>query len=165
MPAPVPTLDDFIAGIKTVMDAINPTIGTVVDRRHTYEDDVSYIVRNSLITSGTLKLWQIDLADDDPSEGLASQEFYTVHTVDIEQWSVETGDADWSKTARNRGVTVCNELTGDAAVFAIAGQRQLFTPETAQILFHGKDQIIGVEGPQMIYKTIVRVLGEARRWS
>ena len=165
MAAAVPTLATVMTAIKTAMDAVVPDIGTVFERFHTYEDDVSFLERNSLIVADVLSIWFIELIGIDEIEGPASQEFYEVYNIEIEHWSIETDDADWSKTARDKAETVRDDLNGAAAIFAIGGQRQVFTPETISITSHGQREIRGDDKAHMIYGTILSLQVEARRFS
>jgi hypothetical protein len=131
MTVATPTQDTVLAAVKTAMDAIAPSIGTVYNGFHTYEDDREQV--DDLISSGNLDVWFVDLASADEFEGPASGEVYERYNIEIRYWSIRTADAAWSKKARIQAELVRDELSDKASIFAISGQQQLKTPTTVSI--------------------------------
>lgn len=160
--APTPTIETVITAIKTAMDAI-ASLGTVLTGFHTREDEVSVITRGGYISSGSMNLWFIDCKEIRELEGEATQEFYEQYVIQITYWSLRTNNADWSKEARQKAESVRDALTGVSSIFAI-NYRQITTPETVQIAEHGPHDIAGAEGTQRVYRTVLELVVEARRW-
>lgn len=165
MGAATPTLETVVTAIKTQIDAISPSVGTVLTGFHGYEDEVEYILRNSYIASGAMNLWFVDVADVDEVEGPATQENYEQYNIKITYWSSRKNDVDWSKKARQNAEAVRDKLSLNSAIFAIGGQRQVRTPETVQIESHGPFDIDGTDGAQRIYRTVVALAVEGRRFA
>lgn len=160
-----PTLEAVISAIKTAMDAIS-SLGTVYTGFHGLEDDEEFILKNSLISNGSMNAFFIDTLGVDEREGDAAGEIFELYQIEIRYWSLRTNDSDWSKAARQKAEAVRDALSGAAAIFAIGGQRQLVTPETVRIASHGQEDIRGGEaGPQLVYLTRLVLSVEARRWS
>jgi hypothetical protein len=162
MAATTPTLAQIIAGILSEMGGI-ASIGDLLDGRETLEDDVEFLLRNDFLDE-TMDVWFIDLAGTREVEGDAAGEVYDVHQIEIRYWSIRTNDIDWSGAARLKAESVRDELAGNANVFRIGGQVQLVTPETVQITEHGPQTIRAEEGEQMVYRTVLQLAVEARRW-
>jgi len=159
--ATTPTLDAAIAAVATALSGQ----GSIVNGYKTLEDDVELVENGSYITSGSMNLFFVDLRGVEEFEGPASGEIMERYTIEIIYWSLRTGNADWSKEARVKAEAVRDALTGAATIFAISSQRQLYTPETVQVDSHGPEEINGTSGPQMVYKTVLSLQVEARRWS
>ena len=166
MVAAVPTVEQVIDGVHSVINAIG-SIGTVLKRDHTFEDDVEFIEINNYITSGSLDLWIIDLESTSPFEGEGVGEAYDRYTIRIRYWSMRTNNPDWSKDARLKAQSVVDALTGHDSVFKIGGQVQLFTPTTVGIVSHGPAQIRDItrNAGQMVYETVLILQVESRRWT
>lgn len=163
MAAPTPALETVLAAIKTAMEAI-ASIGTVRVFDHTLEDDVEFLDEIGLLDADSMDLWIVELEGVSPEEGSAPGEIYEIYNLRIRYWSIRTGDEEWSKGARQKAASVCDALSGNAAVFRIGGQVQLRTPETVAIDSHGPTSIQGPEGGQLVYQTMLSLSVEARRW-
>lgn len=160
MAAPVPTLETVITAVKTRMDTIGG-LGTVRTYDHTFEDDAEFY-EDFQDVNFEMDLWIVDVWDGiDEAEGDATGETYEIYKLRIRYWSVRVNKADWSALARVKFEAVRTELSGNAAIFAIGGQRQLRTPETVQVRKHSKEQISN----QMLYESFLTLDVEARRWS
>lgn len=164
MPAASPALETVLAAIKTKIETL-PSIGTVKTSDHTLEDDVDFLEDQGLLDADTMDVWIAELLGSHEQEGDAAGEVYDIYGIRIRYWSIRTGDPDWSQKARLKAEDVRQLLTGNTDVFRIGGQVQLFTPETVQIDSHGKVNIRGTEGEQMIFQTVLSLAVEARRWS
>ncbi len=163
MPASTPTLEAILAAIKTKMDAIGG-IGTVRTSEHPLDDDFEFLDNEGFLDGDTSDVWLIDLRGSSEVEGPAAGEVYDIHSIWIRYWSIRTNDPDWSKKARIQAEAVRAALSGSSDIFRIGGQVQLVTPETVQLEDHGKVAIQGVEGPQIIFLTLLSLSVEARRW-
>lgn len=164
MTAPAPTRAQVETAIKTALDAIS-SLGTVYKGFHTLEDDREFLVKNSLISSGSANVFFILPVGSPEREGEAAGEVYVFHQFEIRYWSIRTGVAEWSGEARTKAESVQDTLSGNPAIFRIGGQVQLETPETAQIVSHGPDRIRdGEQGEQMVFLTVLSLVVEARRW-
>src|SRR5688572_12741480 len=113
MPTAAPTVEQVIDGIHGVIAAIG-SIGTVLKREHTYEDDVEFIKVNNYISGGSLDLWLIDLDGTSPFEGAGVGEVYDRYSIRIRYLSMRTNDADWSSKARVKAQSVVDALTDHA---------------------------------------------------
>lgn len=166
MAAAVPTVEQVIDAVHTAVSAIG-SIGTVLKADHHLDDDVEFIEVNSYITGGALDLWFVDLAGTSPFEGQGVGEAYDRYDIRVRYWSMRTNDPEWSKKARLKAVSVVDALTGNAAVFKIGSQVQLFTDTTVAIQSHGPAQIKDAarQAGQMIYETVIGLTVEARRWT
>lgn len=163
MPAATPTVETVATAIKTAMDAI-ASLGTVYTGFHGYESDVEFILKNSLISSGSMNAWFIDLKNIREVEGRAIGETYELYDIEIRYWSLRTANADWSKEARQKAESVRDAISGAASIFRISSQVQLQTPETVQIEAHGPVDLRQAGGTQMVYLTVLSLAVEARRW-
>jgi hypothetical protein len=164
MPASTPTLEAILAAIKTKMDAV-PGIGTVFTSDHPKDDDFEFLDNEGFLDADTADVWLIDLRGSVEVEGPAVGEIYNIHSIWIRYWSIRTNDPDWSKKARELAEDVREALSGSSDIFRIGGQVQLFTPETVQIEEHGKVAIRGLEAEQVIFRTLLGLSVEARRWA
>ncbi len=164
MPAATPDLEDVLAAVKAEMLTVSG-IGTVLTSDHTLEDDMDFLEDEGLLDSDYMDLWIVDLRASQEREEGAPGEVYVVHDVRIRYWSIRTADPDWSQKAREKAEEVRTLLSGNASVFRVDGQVQLFTPETVQIESHGRAPISGAEGGQMVWQTVLSLQIEARRWS
>jgi hypothetical protein len=166
--AATPTIEQVVDGVHGVINAIG-SIGTVLKADHHLEDDVEFIEVGNYISGGALDLWFIDLDNPptSPFEGQGVGEAYDRYNVRIRYWSMRTNDAEWSKKARIKALSVVEALVDNAAVFAIGGNPQLFTPTTVAITSHGPVQIRDVAraAGQMVYQTVIALTVEARRWT
>jgi hypothetical protein len=159
--ATTPTLDTVVAAVVTALAGQ----GSIVNGYTTLEDEVEVVENGSYISAGSMNLFWVDVRSVEEFEGPASGEIMERYTIEIDYWSLRTGNADWSKEARVKAEAARDALSGAATIFAISSQRQLYTPETVQIDSHGPEEINGTEGPQMVYKTVLSLQVEARRWS
>lgn len=164
MPASTPALETIMTAVKTALDAI-ASLGTVYTGFHGLESDVEFIIKNSLVASGSMNAWFIDLKGTREQEGQAIGEAYEQHELEIRYWSLRTNNANWSKEARQKAESVRDALSGASSVFRIGGQVQLRTPETVQIDSHGQVDLRHFGGTQMAYLTVLSLTVEARRWS
>lgn len=164
MPASTPDLEDVLDAIKAEMQTISG-VGTVLTSDHTLEDDMDFLEDEGLLDSDDMDLWIVDLRASQELEQGAPGEVYDVHDVRIRYWSIRTADPDWSRKARQKAEEVRALLSGNASVFRVDGQVQLFTPETVSIESHGRAAISGAEGGQMVWQTVLSLQIEARRWS
>lgn len=161
MVAAVPTLEAAIDAVHGVVNAIG-SIGTVLKRDHTFEDDVEWLKVNGYLAA-SMDLWVIFNGQTQPFEGKGVGEGYDVYPILIRYWSIRTNDPDWQKAARIKARSVVDALADNSAVFGVP----LFTPTS-----------VAMEGPsprqirdraraagQMVYETVLSLSVEARRWS
>lgn len=160
----VPSLETVITAVKAALEGI-PSIGTVLDRDHTLEDDVEWLEVNNYLAA-TMDLWVIDTDPSSPFEGQGVKEGYDRYNIRIRYWSIRTNDPDWQKAARIKARAALAVLTDNPAVFEISGQVQLFTPTTVSMEGPYPAQIRDVAraGGQMVYEAVLRLTVEARAW-
>lgn len=159
--ATTPTLDTAIAAVVTALAGQ----GTIINGFHALEDDVELLEVNGYIASGSANVFFVDLRGLDEFEGPGSGELMERYHIEIRYWSIRTGNSDWSKEARVKAEAARDAISGVASVFAIGGQRQLYTPETVEIDSHGQESIRSASGDQLVYLTILSLQVEARRWA
>jgi hypothetical protein len=161
----VPSLETVIDAVHTAVSGIG-SIGTVLKRDSTYEDDLEFLKVNSHLAA-SMDLWIIGLDSTSPFEGRGRGEQYDVYNLRIGYWSIRTNDIEWQKTARQKCQQVADTLTDNASVFEISGQVQLFTPTTVSWTGPQQRQIsdVGRQAGQMLFEAVVSLQVEARRWS
>jgi len=165
MAPPVPILDDVIEAVKTELDSV-VGLGTAITSDSPLEDDVDFIITNNFLTAGTMNLFIITATSSPEFEGRASLEVYNRYQVVVFIWTIRTADAAWDRKARQKAEAARDEISGNTAIFRIGGQVPVAdTPETCSLQDHGKSEVSGEEGPQMIYRSELRFEVEARRWT
>ncbi len=159
----IPSLEDVLEAIKDEMETVSG-VGTVLTSDHPLEDDIEFIETSGLKVDGSMDVWIVELSQVREIEGESAGEIYDLYDVGIRYWSMRTNDAAWSKKARQLVELVRTALAGNPNIFAIDGQTQLFTPETVKFESHGKFNITGVDGDQMVFRSVLSLTVEARRW-
>jgi len=157
----VPNLETAINAVHGVVSAIG-SIGTVLKRDHTLEDDVEWLKVNNYLAA-SMDLWVIFNVPTAPFEGKGVGEGYDVYQIAIRYWSIRTNNADWQKEARIKARAVVDALADNPAVFGVS----LFTPTS-----------VSMEGPyprqirdrartagQMVYEAVLGLSIEARRYA
>ena len=162
--AATPTLNEAIDAVKTALDAISPSIGSVLTGFHTLADDVEFIENGSYKSSGSMNLFFIEGRSIPAQEGPSPGEFYEPYEISIRLWTLRTANADWSKEARAKAELARDELEGNPDVFRIGGQVPLRTPETVQLIEHSPTPIRDEAGEEMVYQTELRLTVEGRRF-
>lgn len=163
--AATPTVEQVIDGVYSVLSGI-AGLGTILKRDHTLEDDAEFIDFGGYISSGTMNLWIIELEGTNQFEGEGNGESYERYGILVRYWSLRTNNADWQKEARIKAMEAVDALRKNAAVFAIGGQVQLFTPETVSLAGPQPAQIRDIRrgGGQMVMEGVLRLTVEARAW-
>jgi hypothetical protein len=165
MATATPALETVLEAIKDAIDAI-ADIGTVLTSDHTLEDDIEFLEVQGLLDASSMNVWIVDLQAAPEREGDAPGEVYVIYQIGIRYWSIREADPDWSKKAREKAASVQAALSGNPDVFRIDDQVPVLdTPETVSVDSHGRTQIQGVEGTQMVFQTSLSLSVEARRWS
>ena len=161
----VPTMDAVIEAVKTRLDTVSG-LGTVITSDNPFEEDVDFIEINSHISSGSMNLFIVSAEAAPEFEGPASLEVYSRIQVIVQIWILRTGSATWDKITRDKAEAARDEISGNAAIFRIGGQVPVTgTPETVSLTDHGKGEISGDDGPQMIWKSELKFEVETRRWT
>jgi hypothetical protein len=159
--AAVPALETVIDAVHGVVSAIG-SIGTVLKRDHTFEDDVEWLKVNGYLAA-SMDLWVISNGKTQPFEGNGVGEGYDVYPIFIRYWSIRTNDPDWQKAARIKARSVVDALADNPTVFGVS----LFTgtgvsmdgPSPRQIRDRARS------AGQMVYEAILSLNVEARRLS
>ena len=159
MAAPTPILEDVISAIQTLLVAL-PVSGTVKLTDRTLDSEYEDLDLFKNATTAKLDLWRIECESVDEEEEAASGEHYSIYNVIVTYTNVRLADDQWSKKARLEFEAARDELNQNAGVFAIAGQRQLRTPETVNIRSHGFEDV----EDQKVYKAVLALQVEARRF-
>jgi hypothetical protein len=120
--------------------------------------------------SPSFDVWFVWKKGEDPFSGRGSGEDYARHVLGIEHWSLRTApttESEWDEQHIAKDKQVLNELTANAAVFAIAGQRQLHTDETVEVTEHGPHDLVDdlQATTQRVMRTLMELRVEARRFS
>lgn len=118
--------------------------------------------------AGDLEVVYIILEDEDALEGRGSKEHYAVYKLVATFYfiRVDPSPTEWKEDGDAVVTSIIDKIDGNAAIFAISGQRQLKTPETARARVQGFDTIDDVHGQtHKIYKAEIEYLVEARRWT
>lgn len=161
MVAAVPSLETAIDAVHGVVSAIG-SIGTVLKRDHTFEDDVEWLKVNGYLAA-SMDLWVITSGQTQPFSGRGVGEGYDVYPIQIRYWSLRTNNADWQRDARVKARSVVDALADNPTVFGVP----FFT-----------DTVVTMDGPyprqirdrarnagQMVYEAILSLNIEARRLS
>ena len=159
MTVPTPILETVLTAIKTRIDTI-ALIGTVFTSEHAIEDEFRFARKYRDSGTGELKVWLVDVVDVPEEEGDSVGEAYSFYRIRIRFLTVLVNDPDWGKKTRQKIEQVRDELNKNAAVFGIAGQRQLRTPETVSIVDFGRRNL----GDQLYWQGELALTVEARRW-
>ncbi len=164
MATSTPTLEAVLAAIKTAVLSV-ASVGTVKSSDHPFEDDLEWLEQQSLLDLPSWDAWIVELRGVSEAEGAAAGEVYDIYSIGIRHWSSRTDNADWSQEARELSEAVREAISGNEDVFRIGGQVQLFTPETVSFDSHEKVNIRGTEGDQMVFRSVLSLAVEARRWA
>jgi hypothetical protein len=163
MAAASPTIETALTNVKTVLDAVG-SLGTVVTYDHKFEVEMEYLETIQNRSTGALDLWIVDLLGADTSEPTGGEimEFYRLRA---RYFNIRKNSATWGQTARQQLEAGRTAISRSATVFAASGQRQLETPETADIASFGKEEVSDFRGTQTVFMGDLRFTVEARRWA
>lgn len=164
MAAATPTLEAVLDAIESEMTAISGFVGTVRKFDRTLEDEYEYLDLVKSAVDAQLDLWIVEVESVNEEEAEAAGEQYSLYNVTITYTNVRMNDPEWSKKARLEAEKVRDALNQNAAIFAIGGQRQLRTPETVSLRAHGRETTES-DNPQMVYRPVLELQVEARRFA
>jgi len=160
MTVPVPTEAVAVAAVRAAIDAVNPALGTVLDSRSNFDSELRFI-EGYKQSDHSLDLWVVFSETLPEIEGDATGEAYPIYRIVCEYYNIILSTKTWDKLARALVKTIHDALNGNASIFRIGGQVQLFTPETAIVESQGFEL---VEGEQYVFKARISLQVEARRW-
>lgn len=156
---PVPSFDAAIEAVVAELSGLSPPLGAIYWFKNPLEDEEDFLEAHQDATSGDLDVFFVDGAARE-LEGRATGESYSIYDVQVRYHSVRLVD-EWSAQARFVAERIKTELNKNAAIFAIGGQRQLQTAETAEVV--SSDYV--TVGEHRIYEIVVALSIEARRWT
>jgi hypothetical protein len=165
MPATVPTLDAIITAVAAAIDAVNETFGTVLVADQPYDSELEFIEEYRIDSGGNegkIDLWVVTSLAPEEFEGEAASENYCVYPILCRYWNIRVNDPIWEKNARLQVEAIRDALNKNSAIFRIGSQFQLIADETCSVEAQGFDE---VEGEQRVYKAILKLEVEARRWT
>lgn len=160
-----PTLESVIAAVKTAIDAVNASFGTVLDADLKYESELEAIEDYQQGSGGgnewAIDLWVVTCERIDEVAGEAVGENYSIFNVVCKYWNVRANDSTWEKTARTQVEAVRDAINQNSSIFRTTSVAIKGTPETASIERAGFENVEGM----LVYKARVVLQREARRWS
>ena len=116
-------------------------------------------------STGVLDVVYVFPEQDESVEGRATDQFFPLYNIIARYYGIRMNVATWSAEGAAAIASITEELEGNAAIFAIAGQRHIQTPETVRAEVKGFDTVLDVFGDShKIYKGEVKFQVEARRW-
>ena len=167
MPAATPTLSTVIANTVTEVDAITSPVAldNVFGFKQRFEAKWEDLEPFQNTTTGVLDVVYVFPENTDEVEGRATGQNFPLYNVVVEYYSVRVNVANWSDVADDVGVSILDKLNKNASIFAIAGQRQILTPETVRAESMDFDTVEDVHGNfKRVYKVRIVFQAEARRF-
>lgn len=174
MSVAVPTAATVVTAHVTQIDAIATPValdnvfGYEQRFRATWEDLKAFQDLAAGPTLGDLQVVYVIKESEDPLEGRASGEKYAIFNIVSRLFFIRAiAKATWKAEGDAVATSIVDKLDGNAAIFAIASQRQVAgTPETAGIRQQGFTDINDEHGnSHRLYTAEIVTRVEARRWT
>lgn len=167
MPPAVPTQSAVIDIVVTEIDAILTPVALDdvfgFDQRFTAQWEDLKAFQN--LTTGKLDVVYVFPLPGDEVEGRANGQRFPLYNIVADYWNVRVNVVGWSDVGDDVSASILDKLSGDQSVFAIGGQRQILTPETARTTEQGFTTVDDEHGnSHKIYKARHEFQVEARRF-
>lgn len=165
MGAPSPTLSTVLTAANTAVAAASG-VSNAVAYRPPKDNEWEFVKGYQNTSTGALSLACTFCEEVEAVEGPSTQEFYSIYRIVTKFYYIAVNDADWDADGGVIAEAIRTAIEGASAIFAISGQRQVISPETATTRRQGFEDIPNLMGqPQRIWSAEVVYGAEARRFS
>lgn len=168
MAAAVPLLETIISATDTQIKAITSPVNlsSLVDQELPRFPSRWEKLKGSLnTTTGQLDYVFIDCESVTGQEGPAAGERYSIYNFVIYYYGLRLNDANWHQKCQRVAQSIVAKIDGNTSIFQSSSQRQLFTPETADVRSQGIIDMLDEQGRDFkIFEAQITFQVEARRW-
>lgn len=168
MGAASPLLEDVVSGTSGQIAAITTPVdlsGKVEDYLPRFETRWEDLRTHQDTTTGQLDWVYLDVESTEAIEGPAAGERYQLYNVVAWYYAIRKNVATFKLDADKVAQSIVAKVNGNASIFRIGSQRQLFTAEVMNVRSAAFVDLPDEDGnPERVYEAQLIMQVEARDW-